>query len=94
MTQLLGTIQAVVMFAGMLLLGQLAVRIISFGRHEQNAVYRFFRFLTSPVVRLTRAITPRQVDDRHVPVVAFFLLFWIFFALAIVIPMFSDASRG
>ena len=79
-------LQAVVMYAGLLLLGQGLVFFMSFGRHEENAVYRFFRFLTSPVVKPTRAITPKQVADRHVPVVAFFILFWIFFALAIALP--------
>jgi len=48
--------------------------------------YRFFRFLTSPVTRVVRRITPARVADRHVPVVAFFLLFWIYFALAVAIP--------
>ena len=87
MRQALGMLQALVLFAGMLLLGQGMVYFMSFGRHEDNAVYRFFRFLTSPVVNVTRRITPARVQDRHVPVVAFFLLFWVFFALAVAIPM-------
>jgi hypothetical protein len=28
-------------------------------------------------------VTPRQVIDRHVPVVAFFLLLWLWVALAL-----------
>jgi uncharacterized protein YggT (Ycf19 family) len=70
----------------LLLLGQFLVRVLSFGRHEQNPVYRLFRFLTGPVVRMTRAITPAKVADEHVPVVAFLLLFWICAALAIYLP--------
>ncbi|MEN9794808.1 MAG: hypothetical protein RJA17_1348, partial [Pseudomonadota bacterium] len=31
-----------------------------------------------------RIVTPRQVADRHVPVVGFLLLFWIWFALTVV----------
>lgn len=92
MIQALGMVQAVVMFAGMLLLGQFLVRLMSFGRHEDNVIYRLFRFLTSPVVRVTRAITPRQIADVHVPVVAFFLLFWLFFAMALVIPRLAGVS--
>ncbi len=79
-------VQALVMYAGFLLLGQGLVYLMSFGRHEENAVYRFFRFLTSPIVKPSRAVTPKQVADRHVPVVAFFLLFWIWLALALTIP--------
>jgi hypothetical protein len=84
--QALGVVQLLVMYAGLLLVGQFLVYVLSFGRHEDNAVYRFFRFLTSPVVRVARTITPAKVEDRHVPVVAFLLLFWIFFGLAVLIP--------
>ncbi|HVL58149.1 MAG TPA: hypothetical protein VM491_16760 [Burkholderiaceae bacterium] len=87
MQMLLLYVQAIVMFAGLLLLGQGLVFVMSFGRHETNPVYRLFRFLTSPVVKIARRITPRQVADRHVPLVAFFLLFWLWLALAIYIPM-------
>ena len=38
----------------------------------------------SPVIRLVRAITPRFVLDAHVPFVAFFLLLWIWVAMAFV----------
>jgi len=79
-------IQALVMYGGLLLLGQGAVYLMSMGRHEDNVVFRLFRFVTAPIVKGTRLITPRQVADRHVPVVAFLLLFWIFFALALYIP--------
>ncbi len=80
-------------FAMLLLTGQFLVRVLSFGRHEENAVYRLFRFLTSPVVRVTRAITPARVADVHVPVVAFLLLFWICVALAWWLPRLAGAVR-
>jgi hypothetical protein len=86
MRQVLAVVQLLALYAGLLLIGQFLVYVLSFGRHEDNAVYRFFRFLTSPVVRATRVITPAKVDDRHVPVVALLLLFWIFFGLAVLIP--------
>lgn len=86
MVNALGVVQLLVLYAGMLLLGQGLVFILSFGRQETNAVYRLFRFLTSPVTGIVRRITPAKVADRHVPVVAFFLLFWIYFALAVFIP--------
>lgn len=86
MVNALGILQLLVMYAGLLLLGQGMVYMLSFGRHDGNAVYRFFKFLTSPVTLMVRRITPAKVADRHVPVVAFFLLFWIYFALAVAIP--------
>ena len=86
MKDILSYVQALVMFAGLLLAGQGMVFMISFGKHEENVVYRLFRFLTSPVTRAVRFITPAKVADRHVGVAAFFLLFWIYFALALYIP--------
>lgn len=74
-------IHELVKFAGLLLVAQLLVYALSFGRHESNAVYRLFRFLTSPVVGVVRRITPAKVADRHVPVVSFLLLFWVWAAL-------------
>jgi hypothetical protein len=85
-------VQTLVMYAGLLLLGQGMVYLLSFGHHEQNAVYRFFRFLTGPVVRAAQAITPKQVAERHIPVVAFFLLFWAYFGLALLIPQLGRAA--
>lgn len=85
MIQVLNAAYTLAAFAMLLLVGQFCVRLLSFGRHEDNAIYRLFRFLTSPVVRVTRAITPSKIRDMHVPVVAFLLLFWICFLLGVVI---------
>jgi uncharacterized protein YggT (Ycf19 family) len=73
--------KALVEFAGLLLLGQGLVFLLSFGRHESNPIYRFLRFLTRPVVRPVRVITPRFVVDQHVPAIALFILFWAWVAL-------------
>ncbi|MCZ7558818.1 MAG: hypothetical protein M5U30_01160 [Burkholderiaceae bacterium] len=76
-------LKGLVEFVGLLLLGQGIVFLMSFGRHETNPIYRLLRFLTSPVVRFVRRIAPRFVDDRHVPALAFILLFWIWVALTV-----------
>ena len=73
--------KGLVEFTALILLGQGLVYILSFGRHETNAVYRLFRLLSSPVVKSVRVITPKQVADRHLPMVGFFLLFWLWFGL-------------
>ena len=93
MIQLLNIVYTLAAFVMLLLVGQLLVRVLSFGRHEENAVYRFLRFLVSPVTKVVRRITPSRVDDRHVPVVTFFLLFWLCFALAVYLPTLVGASR-
>lgn len=76
-------LKGLVEFVGLLLLGQGLVFLMSFGRHESNPIYRLLRFLTSPVTRLVRRVAPRFVVDRHVPALAFILLFWIWVALTV-----------
>ena len=80
----LALVHELVKFAGLLLVGQFLVYAMSFGRHETNPVYRMMRFLTSPVVGAVRRVTPAKVADRHVPVVSFLLLFWLWALLIFV----------
>jgi hypothetical protein len=76
-------LKGLVEFAGLLLIGQGLVFVLSFGRHETNPVYRAMRFLTSPVTRAVRRLSPAFIVDRHVPALALVLLFWLWVALAI-----------
>lgn len=80
----LAILHELVKFAGLLLIGQGLVFLLSFGRHEVNPVYRLLRLLTSPVTAVVRRITPSAVLDRHLPAVAFLLLFWSWIALIFV----------
>jgi hypothetical protein len=83
MPSLIIVLKGLVEFAGLLLLAQGAVWVLSFGRHEQNPVYLGLRFLTRPVVTAVRAIAPAAIVDRHVPALAFFVLFWCWVALVV-----------
>jgi len=74
-------LKGLVEFAALLIVGQGLVYVLSFGKHEQNVIYRFMRFLTSPVVRLARWLSPSLVVDRHVPAVALFMLFVVWVVL-------------
>lgn len=84
MQLMLALLHELVKFAGLVLLAQGLVFVLSFGRHEGNPIYRFLRFVASPVTGLVRRITPAVVVDRHVPLVAFMLLFWAWVALIFV----------
>ena len=63
---------ALLALAGQWVLGLLAGR----GR-DSNLFYQLFNVLTRPVVRGVRLITPRVVIDRHLPLVAFLLLVFV-----------------
>ena len=51
-------------------------------RRHDNTIYQLFLLLTKPVLKIVRKISPPQIIDRHLPFVAFFLLFWLWIALA------------
>ena len=80
---LVSIVRTPVEVAGFALLGQGVLAVLAGKYREQNAFYRMLRIITGPVVRAVRFITPRLVLDAHVPVLTFFLLFWLWIALAL-----------
>jgi hypothetical protein len=70
---LLLIVHTLLFIAGLALLGQLLVGVFNWGRRNENVIYQLFALIGRPVVRVARWITPRQVLDQHVPVVAFLL---------------------
>ena len=89
----LSVLRALVEVAGCFLLGQGLLYVLAGRARERNAVYRMFQFLTRPVIRVTRAITPRVVVDRHIPMLSFFLLFWLWIVLQILKLRFCAAHQ-
>jgi hypothetical protein len=89
---ILGVLRALVEVAGMFLLGQGALYVLTGARREDNIVYQGFQVVTRPVVRMARFITPGVIVDRHVPVASFFLLFWMWIALAYLRRVICDAN--
>jgi hypothetical protein len=59
------------------------VGIFNWRAREQNLVYRLFKLLASPAVRVVRLVTPKVVLDQHIPLAAFMALlvayFWLGF---------------
>lgn len=78
----LSALRALVEVALLALLGQAAVGLLSGTRRHKNPIYALFQVITKPVVRFTRWFTPKVILDRHVPFVAFFLMFWLWILLA------------
>lgn len=78
----LSILRALVEVAMLALLGQGVVGFLSGARRQANPIYQLFAVVTRPVIRLVRVVTPKAILDRHVPFVAFFLLFWLWIFLA------------
>ena len=53
-----------VMLVGLFYIAQFVVGIFNWPARENNPIYRLFRFLTSPVTALARAMTPSAVQDN------------------------------
>lgn len=70
-------VKALVELAGFFLLSQGLLYLLAGKNRDQNLAYQILCVLTGPVTRLTRRITPKAVVDRHIPLVAFLILFWI-----------------
>lgn len=81
---LVSALRALVEVALLALVGQGLVAILAGARRGTNPIYRLFQIITQPVIKGIRFITPRVVVDKHLPFVAFFLLFWLWILLAYV----------
>jgi hypothetical protein len=80
---ILTMLRALVEIAGCFMLGQGLLFLLAGRKRHSNLVYQLFAMLTQPVMRLTRAMTPRFVRDEHIPLAAFLLLLWLWIGLAI-----------
>ncbi|MEY3202079.1 MAG: hypothetical protein RIR70_1629 [Pseudomonadota bacterium] len=64
------------------LLGQGVLALLAGSRRNTNPVYRVFQVVTGPVIAVVRKISPPQIIDKHLPFVAFFVMFWAWIGLA------------
>ena len=74
MLQLVIIAKAINEVALMALLGQGALYVLAGANRDTNPVYAILKAITSPVMKLTRAITPRLVLDQHIGFVALFVV--------------------
>lgn len=80
----LSALRAIVEVALLALLGQGLLALLAGARRGTNPIYRLFQIVTEPVLRAMRFVTPKAILDKHLPFVAFFLLFWLWILLAYV----------
>jgi len=78
MLNFLNLVQLVLYIALLALAGQAVLFVLAGPKREQNIFYQLLQIVSKPFTLLVRKITPRQVDDRHVPVVTFFLLLIVY----------------
>jgi len=76
-------IKLIAEIALMALLGQWVLGLLAGARREQNLFYQILQIVGRPFVSVARLLTPKLVLDRHVPLVAFLLLLFIWLAATI-----------
>jgi hypothetical protein len=66
------------------LAGQWLLGLLAGSKRSSNLFYQVLSIMTKPFVRLARAISPSLVLDRHVPLVTFLMLsfVWVICLLA------------
>ncbi|MBK6629972.1 MAG: hypothetical protein IPG33_02405 [Betaproteobacteria bacterium] len=79
---IVSVLRALVEVALLALLGQGLLALLAGSRRHNNFVYRLFIVITQPVISFVRRITPKIILDKHLPFVAFFLMFWLWILLA------------
>lgn len=70
-------VKLVAEIALMAMAGQWVLGLLAGARKEQNLFYQVLAIMGRPFVRVARLLTPKLVLDRHVPLVAFLLLIFI-----------------
>ncbi len=80
---LIRILRALIEVALFTMLGQGLLHFLAGESRDRNFVYQLFKVITSPVIRAVRALTPRAILDRHIGLMSFFLLFWLWLMLAV-----------
>jgi hypothetical protein len=62
------------------LFGQWVLGLLAGAKKDTNLFYQILQIVGKPFVAAARVITPKQVIDRHVPLVAFLLLLFVWLA--------------
>ena len=77
----------------LVLLGQGVLFILAGGTRHDNLFYKMFMTVTNPILKATRAITPRFIVDQHIGFVAFFLLL-VLWVVALVLKVQAVVAMG
>lgn len=83
MYEIIVILKALAEVAGVAMIGQGVLWVLAGAKRDQNLVYGILKTITSPVMKVTRWITPRVVLDQHLGLVAFFLLIVLWLGLTV-----------
>ncbi|WP_397406785.1 hypothetical protein [Polaromonas sp.] len=71
------TLKLIAEIALLALFGQWVLGMLAGAKKDSNLFYQILQIVGKPFVVAARFITPKQIIDRHVPLVAFLLLLFV-----------------
>ena len=80
----ISAIKLVAEIALLALAGQWVLGLLAGQRKDQNVFYKVLQQIGLPFVKLARLVTPRLVLERHLPLVAFLILGFIWVGVTVV----------
>ncbi len=83
MLLLVTTVKLIAEIALLALLGQWLLGLLAGAKRDKNIFYQILQILGRPFVAVARLVTPKFVVERHLPLVAFLLLMFVWLAATI-----------
>ena len=77
------TVKLIAEIALMALLGQWILGLLAGAKRETNIFYQLLAIMGRPFVAVARMVSPKFVVERHLPLVAFFLLVFVWLGVTI-----------
>lgn len=77
------TVKLIAEIALLALLGQWLLGLLAGAKKEQNLFYQILQIVGRPFVSVARLLTPKFVLERHLPLVAFLLLLFVWLGATI-----------
>jgi len=65
------------------LIGQMVLALFAGAKRDTNFFYQILQIMVKPFIALARLLAPRLVVERHLPLVAFFLLLFVWFGATV-----------
>jgi hypothetical protein len=84
MLLLISTVKLIAEIALLALFGQWVLGLLAGQRKSGNIFYKILQQVGSPFVKLARFVTPKFVLERHLPLVAFLILGFVWVGVTLV----------
>ncbi len=83
MLALVTTIKLVAEIALLALLGQWLLGLLAGAKRDKNIFYQLLEIMGRPFVMVARLVSPKFVVERHLPLVAFLMLAFVWLGVTI-----------